>query len=45
MTLETSGIRSGAAHFSPPAVAASYGRTAHRRAQLLTTAWDTIEGR
>ncbi len=37
MTLETSGTRSGAAHVSPPAVAASYGRMAHRRAQLLTT--------
>ncbi len=34
MTLETSGTLSGAAHVSPPAVAASYNRTAHRRAQL-----------
>ena len=35
MTLETIGILSGAARVSPPVVAASYGRTAHRRAKLL----------
>ncbi len=35
MALRAIGTRSGAAHVIPPAAAASYGRTAHSRAQLL----------
>ncbi len=35
MALRAIGTRSGAAHVIPPAAAASYGRTAHHRAQLL----------
>ena len=34
MALKTIGTLSGAAHVSPPVVAAWYGRTAHRRAWL-----------
>ena len=34
MALKAIGTLSGAAHVSPPAVAAWYGRTAHRRAWL-----------